>query len=222
MRESPTTWWVITWLFASIGTIFAVYIFPVIIMPLFYRFEPLKDEELTKRLVKLSEKISSELKVKKETIKKIKRAAYLCKADILTNMGREFPRLQGILGKEYALYSGEDPVVAQAIEEHKKPRFAGDSLPSSLEGAILAIVDKIDTLSGAFWIGFVPSGSEDPWGLRREAQGVVEIIIDKKIDISIEKLLSESMTLYGDDENARQKLGEFLQVEYLIFCEKRD
>jgi len=175
----------------------------------------------TKRLVKLSEKISSELKVKKETIKKIKRAAYLCKADILTNMGREFPRLQGILGKEYALHSGEDPVVAQAIEEHKKPRFAGDSLPSSLEGAILAIVDKIDTLSGAFWIGFVPSGSEDPWGLRREAQGVVEIIIDKKIDISIEKLLSESMTLYGDDENARQKLGEFLTGRVLNLLRER-
>jgi len=175
----------------------------------------------TKRLVKLSEKISSELKVKTETIKKIKRAAYLCKADILTNMGREFPRLQGILGKEYALHSGEDPVVAQAIEEHKKPRFAGDSLPSSLEGAILAIVDKIDTLSGAFWIGFVPSGSEDPWGLRREAQGVVEIIIDKKIDISIEKLLSESMTLYGDDENARQKLGEFLTGRVLNLLRER-
>ncbi len=168
--------------------------------------------EKTKRLVKLSEKICSELKIQKEIKERVKRAAYLCKADLLTTTAKEFPELQGILGKEYALCSGEDPLVARAIEEHKKPRFPGDTLPQSLEGAILSIVDKIDTLSGAFWAGFIPSGSEDPWGLRRDAQGLVEIILDKKINIQLMWLINESMALYGNRRyDAKKKLGEFLE-----------
>lgn len=179
----------------------------------------------TKRLIKLVEKISFELKADKNLTKRVKRAAYLCKADILTNMGKEFPQLQGTLGKEYALFSGEDPIVAQAIEEHRKPCFAGDSLPKSLEGAILAIADKIDTLSGAFWVGFIPSGSQDPWGLRREAQGVIEIIIERKVDINLEKILQESINLYGEDgentENAKERLKGFLEQRLTNFLREK-
>jgi len=171
-----------------------------------------------KRLVTLSERVCSELKVEDEVTKKVKRAAYLCKADILTNMGKEFPTLQGMLGKEYALHSGEDPLVAKAIEEHRKPRFSGDELPKSLEGAILAIVDKIDTLAGAFWAGFIPSGSEDPWGLRREAQGIVEIIINREFNIALNKLINESIILFGEEkEDSKEKLGGFLNTRVVVF-----
>ncbi|MBE0477562.1 glycine--tRNA ligase subunit beta [Candidatus Aerophobetes bacterium] len=165
-----------------------------------------------KRLVKLTQKISPGLGVGQDLQKRVERAAYLCKADILTHMGKEFPELQSTLGKEYALHSGEDALVAQAIEEHRRPCFSEDKLPNSLEGAILAIIDKVDTLSGAFWAGFIPSGSEDPWGLRREAQGVVEIIIDKNFDIDLKELINQSMDLYNKNKNdAREKLSEFLR-----------
>lgn len=169
-----------------------------------------------KRLIKLTEKISLELNIQEEVKEKIKRAAYLCKADLSTNMVREFPQLQGILGKEFALYFGEDSPVAHAIEEHRKPRFSGDALPRCLEGAILAIIDKIDTLSGAFWGGFVPSGSEDPWGLRREAQGIIEIILDNKFNIELTKLVNESMNLYGNSGTEPQKkLNQFLDTRVI-------
>ncbi|MBC7189489.1 glycine--tRNA ligase subunit beta, partial [Candidatus Aerophobetes bacterium] len=165
------------------------------------------------RIIKLNERIFSEFKVNKDLKKKIERAAYLCKADILTNMGREFPELQGTIGKEYALLWGEDESVARAIEEHRKPRFAGDTLPSSTEGAILAILDKIDTLCGAFWAGFIPSGSEDPWGLRREAQGIVEILLDREFDIDLQKLIDESMRLFSSrSEESAEKLKEFFKT----------
>lgn len=166
-----------------------------------------------KRLVELSRRVARELGIEEQATQRAGRAAYLCKADLLTNMGKEFPDLQGTLGKEYALHFGENPLVAKAIEEHRKPRFSGDELPHSLEGAILAVVDKIDTLSGAFWTGFIPSGSEDPWGLRREAQGVVEIILDREFHIELRKLINESMDFYeGENTQAKKKLDEFLNA----------
>ncbi|MCD6318999.1 glycine--tRNA ligase subunit beta [Candidatus Aerophobetes bacterium] len=169
----------------------------------------------TQRLVKLAKKLASLLKLKNDVMERIQRAAYLCKADLLTNVVKEFPELQGMMGKEYALSSGEDYQVAEAIAEHKLPQFSGDKLPSTLEGAALAIIDKIDTLAGAFWIDFIPSGSEDPWGLRREAQGIVEIILNREWNISLKDLIEESLKLYGEKGKAHYKLKEFFKIRII-------
>ena len=107
------------------------------------------------------------------------RAALLCKADLPTNMVKEFPNLQGTMGREYARLSGEPPEVCQAIEEHYLPRFAGDRLPASGVGAAVAMADRLDSIVGCFGIGLVPTGSEDPYALRRAALGVVQIILQR-------------------------------------------
>ena len=169
----------------------------------------------TQRLVKLAKKITSLLKLRNDVVERIQRAAYLCKADLLTNVVREFPELQGMMGKEYAFSSGEDHRVAEAIAEHRLPQFSGDKLPSTLEGAVLAVIDKMDTLSGAFWIDFIPSGSEDPWGLRREAQGIVEIILNREWNISLKDLIEESLKLYGEKEGTYYKLKEFFKIRII-------
>ncbi|MCD6473060.1 glycine--tRNA ligase subunit beta [Candidatus Aerophobetes bacterium] len=167
----------------------------------------------TLRLTRLGEKVASFLKKDENVKKRVKEAAYLCKADLLTQIVKEFPNLQGVMGKEYALYSGEDPLVAEAIFEHRLPHVSGDSLPQTEEGAILALVDKIDTLVGSFWAGLIPSGSEDPWGLRREAQGVIDIIIDRGWKISLDYLINECRKIYKiDNETADSSLKEFFKV----------
>ena len=104
------------------------------------------------------------------------RAAYLAKADLATRMVYEFPELQGIMGREYARRSGEDEAVALAIYEHYLPRHAGDRLPESPAGMLVALADRMDTLAGCFRLGLVPTGSEDPYGLRRQALGIIRIL----------------------------------------------
>lgn len=173
-----------------------------------------------KRLVKLTERLSCQLGISEKISEKIQRAAYLCKADLVSNMVREFPELQGIMGGDYALYFGEDVLVAKAIEEHRKPRFNGDNPPQTIGGAVLAIVDKMDTLAGAFWADFIPSGSEDPWGLRREAQGVIEVILNKNLHLSITKLIEESMNLYGDKLEARERLTDFFKARMITLLKE--
>ncbi len=126
-----------------------------------------------------------------------RQAAQLCKADLLTNMVGEFPELQGIMGRYYAHHDGEDDAVALAIEEHYRPRFAGDVLASGGIGQVLAITDKIDTLAGIFGIGQIPTGDKDPFGLRRAALGVLRQMIEGKLDIDLYELLGEAVKGYG-------------------------
>ena len=125
-------------------------------------------------------------------------AAQLCKADLVTTMVKEFPSLQGVMGREYAHLSGEPAVVAQAIEEHYLPRFAGDRLPESLVGALVGLADRLDTICGCFGIGLIPSGSEDPYALRRLGQGVVQILLSTGIDLPLSQPISKSLELFGD------------------------
>lgn len=157
----------------------------------------------TMRLVKLVEKLSCFFN-KEEVKERVKRAAYLCKADLLTQVVKEFPSLEGIMGKEYALIFGEDERVAQAIFEHRMPRFHGDRLPESIEGSILALADKLDTLVGSFWAGLIPSGSEDPWGIRREAHGIIEILLQREWRVSLSRLIEEALNLYGKKEEKEE------------------
>ena len=109
------------------------------------------------------------------------RAVHLAKADLVTQMVREFPELQGVMGKTYALEDGESPAVAEAIFEHYLPRFAGDSLPATRAGILVALSDKFDHLVSCFAAGIRPSGSQDPYALRRAGLGIVQIIIEKNL-----------------------------------------
>lgn len=135
----------------------------------------------TERLEKLSEKIGRILKTPDKEISDAVRAAHLCKSDLATNMVKEFPSLQGVIGREYALRSGEDRGVAEAIMEHYMPRGAEDRLPETVPGIVVALADKFDTLVGCFAIGRIPTGSADPAGVRRNAIGIVSILMDRRI-----------------------------------------
>ncbi len=126
------------------------------------------------------------------------RAARLCKADLVTQMVIEFPKLQGVMGRIYALAGGENPVVAQAIEEHYQPAFSGAALPASRCGALLAVVDKIDTLCGCFAIGLIPSGASDPYALRRQGIGIIQILLDRNLTVSLNDLVSAAARAYTD------------------------
>ena len=150
------------------------------------------------------------------------RTCLLCKADLVTGMVGEFPKLQGIVGREYARLSKERPEVAEAIYEHYLPGFAGDRLPSSPIGDIVSIADKMDTIVGCFGVGLLPTGTADPFGLRRQALGIIRIILEKKYSISLrglieesEKQLKEKMERPG--QQVKDEVLEFFRVRYQNF-----
>jgi len=135
-----------------------------------------------------------------QVVKDARRAAQLCKADLLTNMVTEFAELQGITGAEYAIRQGERPEVAAAIREHYMPRYSGDDLPASTAGAALSIADKMDTIAGIFSVGKSPTGSEDPYALRRQALGIIAMIYKKDLRISLVGLIAEAVGQLKDIE----------------------
>ncbi|MDR7857129.1 glycine--tRNA ligase subunit beta [Tissierella sp.] len=152
----------------------------------------------TKRVQKLAYKIGGYLEVGEETEKNIERAGYLAKADLVTKMVSEFTELQGKIGMEYAKASDENEIVSLAIFEQYLPRFAGDELPTTTAGSVLSIADKIDTIAGLFAINIHPTGSQDPFGLRRQALGIINIILDKKLDLSINEIVETALYMYVD------------------------
>jgi glycyl-tRNA synthetase beta chain len=125
-------------------------------------------------------------------------AARLAKTDLLTDMVGEFPELQGIMGGYYALNDGLSSEVAQAIEDHYKPRFAGDELPRNLPGVVVALADKLETLVGMFGIGNLPTGDKDPFALRRHALGVIRMLVEKDLPLSLGELLEAATPVFGD------------------------
>ncbi len=125
-------------------------------------------------------------------------AARLAKTDLLTDMVGEFPELQGIMGGYYARHDGLSPEVAEAIEDHYKPRFAGDELPRNNVGLVVALADKLETLVGMFGIGNVPTGDKDPFALRRHALGVIRMLIEKDVALGLPELLALSAPVFGD------------------------
>ena len=160
--------------------------------------------EKSERLAELSDFIAAELKADEKTVKHAHRAALLCKADLVTGMVTEFTELQGIMGREYAKLDGECEKVAIAIDEHYMPRFAGDSQPQSEAGRIVSVADKIDTIVGTFSRGKIPTGSQDPFALRRQALGLVNMMIEAKWQLSLAKVVAKAMDLYNlTDEAAR-------------------
>ena len=125
----------------------------------------------------------------------VDRAALLAKADLETQMVGEFSELQGIMGREYARLAGENPVVSEAVYEHYLPIAAGGDLPQTDEGAIVGIADKVDTITGFFGVGLPPTGTADPYALRRQALGVINIILDRRYALPLDFLLDESLKL---------------------------
>lgn len=163
--------------------------------------------EKVERISKIAEFIGTKLNLSAEHHKMLQRAAYLCKADLVTGMVCEFDELQGIMGKEYALKNGETKEVAEAIYSHYLPRFSGDDTPKDVFGQILSISDKLDSIVGSFGIGVHPTGSQDPYGLRRQALGIVSVIMDNNLQINFDELVSYVIGLLKDKiSEDRQKV----------------
>ncbi|MGQ9646924.1 MAG: glycine--tRNA ligase subunit beta [Thermodesulfobacteriota bacterium] len=167
----------------------------------------------TKLALFICERIEPELR------QTVERASLLCKADLVTGMVGEFPKLQGIVGREYARLTGERPEVYEAIYEHYLPAFAGDRLPSSPTGDIISIADKLDTIVGCFGVGLVPTGTADPFGLRRQALGIIRIILEKRYPLSLFELIEESGRLLQEKMErplleVRKEVIEFFRVRY--------
>ncbi|MGB5425830.1 MAG: glycine--tRNA ligase subunit beta [Gammaproteobacteria bacterium] len=135
-------------------------------------------------------------------VEQVQRAASLCKCDLVTSMVFEFPDLQGIMGRYYALHDGEDEAVATALDEQYQPRFAGDTLPASDPGQLLAIAERLDTLVGIFAIGQTPTGDKDPFGLRRSALGLLRILIEKQLDLDLRAFIDTAASNFPDDLDA--------------------
>jgi glycyl-tRNA synthetase beta chain len=139
------------------------------------------------------------------------RAAQLAKADLVTDMVGEFPELQGIMGRYYALHDGLGSEVADAIEDHYKPRFAGDALPRGETGTVAALADKLETLAGMFAIGNLPSGDKDPFALRRHALGVVRMLVEKDLPLELAPLVTLAFGLFKNvPAGAQAQLTDFI------------
>ena len=168
------------------------------------------------RFRKLAIKIAS--KVKPSVKKNVDRAALLAKADLESLMVGEFSELQGIMGREYALIAGEKPEIANAIYEHYLPIVAGGDLPQSDEGAIVGLADKMDTIAGFFGVGMPPTGTADPYALRRQALGIINIILSREYPLSLNFLIDESLALLKD---VLKKPAEGIKKDILEFFKGR-
>ncbi|MCY9218422.1 glycine--tRNA ligase subunit beta, partial [Bacillus haynesii] len=140
-----------------------------------------------RRTEAVAERIAEVIGADQETVQLIKRASHISKFDLVTHMVYEFPELQGIMGEKYARMLGEKEEVALAVNEHYMPRQAGGQTPSSIVGAVVALADKLDTVASFFKIGVIPTGSQDPYGLRRQASGIVQILLDRNWGISFKE-----------------------------------
>jgi glycyl-tRNA synthetase len=167
-----------------------------------------------KRLEELTPRLSAVLGLSKAETATARRTAHLCKADLATQMVVELTSLQGQMGREYALRSDEDPAVAQAIFEHYLPRFASDRLPETLPGIVVGLADRLDSLVGLFSVGLKPTGSADPYGLRRAALGMVQVLAEVGISFDLREGLREAAALLpvvADEEAQAEALAFMVQ-----------
>lgn len=176
-------------------------------------------KDKSERIANLARQMATEVQADPENTY---RAGLLCKTDLLTDMVGEFPDLQGLMGSYYARHDKEKEIVSAAIGEHYKPAFAGDSIPETLIGKLVSLADRLDTLVGLFGIGQPPSGSRDPFALRRAALGVIRILLEGKLNLNLDKLLSESLRHYqpslkvGSKELEASVSSTFQLFEYLL------
>jgi glycyl-tRNA synthetase beta chain len=165
--------------------------------------------ERTKRVRAIAKGIAQHAFPNEKLEDQVDRTARLAKADLVTDMVGEFPELQGTMGGYYARHDGEGDVIAQAIEDHYKPRFAGDALPRYPVGVIVALADKLETLVGLFGIGQLPTGDKDPFALRRHALGVIRMLIERKVPIDLPELIRLAAAAFDAiDENLQVVVAE--------------
>lgn len=169
------------------------------------------------RVQKIAEQIATQIDPTQELSRKVSLAALLSKVDLLTDMVGEFPELQGIMGRYYAQHEGIEDAIAFAIEDHYKPRFAGDELPRSETGLVVALADKLETLVGLFSIGEKPTGDKDPFALRRQALGIIRILIDGKLPIKFNQLLENALAQFNVDPATQATTLQAIQE----FCNDR-
>ncbi len=169
----------------------------------------------TARVVKLSARITAAAGIEASEMRDIARAAYLAKADLVTGAVVEFTSVQGIMGSYYAAAAGEPERVARAIAEHYRPRFSGDAIPADVIGQVVALSDKIDTICGLFAVGQAPTGSSDPFALRRAALGVLAILEETGLPISLVETIDASLIIYReaglefDNASVRREIIDF-------------
>jgi len=183
-----------------------------------------KQKRLGEISIYLAEKINKS--DNKKLLKDLKDASAMCKCDLVTNMVVEFPELQGIVGREYSMERGYDESVSKAVFEHYLPESAGDRLPGTETGRIISLADRADTITGMFLMGKIPSGSEDPFALRRKASGMVRSILDGEYDIDLKDLIKFCSSLYkksyetkeSDDNKMIEKIFGFItaRLRFLI------
>ena len=178
------------------------------------------------RIIDMAKTIAEQLEVSEEQQNEIENTALLCKADLVTQMVYEFPELQGVMGEKYAIVSGESPAVAKGIFEHYLPRGAEDLMPSTLNGRVVGLADRLDTLVGIFGLGMIPTGSSDPFALRRAANGVVNITWDGNLAIDLNRLLEQGsadfVSAHSERESPLVDLQEFFvqRIRTLLQDEK--
>lgn len=164
-------------------------------------------QQRVERLVAIARRVAGLLH---SDVAHAERAALLCKADLTSNMVGEFPELQGTMGRYYALHDGEPDVVADAIEAHYRPRYAGDTLPQGNVACAVALADKLDALAGLFSIGQIPTGDKDPFGLRRAALGVLRILLETPLPLPLDELIATAMELNQGQAAAAEQLFGFM------------
>ncbi|MFU1792752.1 glycine--tRNA ligase subunit beta [Paenibacillus azoreducens] len=151
-----------------------------------------------RRIRKIADQLAVDLQVSGTEQEYVSRAADICKFDLVTQMVYEFPELQGVMGEDYARKAGEHEAVAKAVFEHYQPRSASDDLPSTLVGSIVSIADKIDTIVGCFSIGIIPTGSQDPYALRRQSQGIVQILLSKQMPLTLSRVFDIAIGVHAE------------------------
>ncbi|RDI43997.1 glycine--tRNA ligase subunit beta [Falsibacillus pallidus] len=176
--------------------------------------------EKVERVRKITKLLSGLVPLSKEETAFADRAAEISKFDLVSHMVYEFPELQGFMGEKYALQKGEPQEVAKAINEHYQPRNASDNAPESNAGAAVSIADKMDTIVSCFAIGLIPTGSQDPYALRRQASGIVQILAEKKWNVSLNELIGEVINLVKADGIGSKEEAE-IQEEIVSFFRLR-
>lgn len=178
-----------------------------------------------RRIRRIADQLGEALQISGTDQEFVSRAADICKFDLVTQMVYEFPELQGVMGEDYARKAGENEAVAKAVFEHYQPRSASDDLPASLVGSIVSIADKIDTIVGCFSIGIIPTGSQDPYALRRQSQGIVQMLLSKQMPLTLSQVFNIAIDVHAQlremkrqGSEIRKDLEEFfgLRVKKLL------
>lgn len=181
--------------------------------------------EKVQRFTALAKELASRLVPEKLAL--VERAALLCKCDLETGIVYEFPELQGIIGSFYAKMDGENPEVCRAIREHYLPAHAGDKLPEGIVGAVVSIADRMDTIAGCFSVGLIPTGTADPYALRRHALGIIQIVLNLNKPISLNWLITQALQRLEDKRTRNlpeieADVKEFLRARFVHYHTARD